>query len=169
MFARGTPARFAIEAEFLHHRIIISMARMKKSRATPRRKRMTRQQRLSSAVATHWVNKYTGKNIIKGYAKWFAVDPLCALMELAILGVKIDPERENRIKASIEVCAAARRRRQQSRAQAALDEIPANADEYFAYIAGYTAGGVPYGIPLEDFETLPPCVGAEDEGIDKTD
>lgn len=125
---------------------------------------MTRQQRLSSAVATHWVNKYTGKNIIKGYAKWFAVDPLCALMELAILGVKIDPERENRIKASIEACAAARRRRQQSRAQAALDEIPANADENFAYIAGYAAGGVPYGIPLEDFESLPPWVGAEDAG-----
>ena len=125
---------------------------------------MTRQQRLNSARATHWVKKYTGKNIIKGYANWFAVDPLCALMELGILGVKIDPERENRIKASIEACAAARKRRQQSRAQAALDEIPANADENFAYIAGYTAGGAPYGIPLEDFETRPPCVGAEDAG-----
>ena len=125
---------------------------------------MTRQQRLSSARATLWVKKYTGKDLIKGYANWFAVDSLCALMELGILGVKIDPERENRIRASIEACAAARKRRQQSRAQAALDEIPANADENFAYIAGYTPGGVPYGIPLEDFETLPPCGGAEDAG-----
>ena len=129
---------------------------------------MTRQQQLSSARATHWVKKYTEKDLIKGHANWFAVDSLCALMELAILGVKIDPERENRIKASIEACVAARKRRQQCRAQGELDEIPANADENFAYIAGYTPGGLPYRIPLENFEKLPPCVGAEDPGTEQS-
>jgi len=129
---------------------------------------MTRQGRLSSARATRWVEKYEGKNIIAGYANWFAIDPLCALMELRMLGVTIDPERENRIKAAIEARAVARKRRQELRAQAELEVLPTNSDQNFAYIAGCTPGGVPYGTPLEELEEEPPCFDGEDEDIEQT-
>jgi len=49
---------------------------------------MTRQGRLSLARATRWVEKYEGKHIIKSYGKWFGVDPLCAIVELRMLGVE---------------------------------------------------------------------------------
>ena len=129
---------------------------------------MTRQGRLSFARATRWVAKYEGKNIIAGYANWFAIDPLCALMELRMLGVTIDPERENRIKAAIEASAVARKRRQELRAQAELEVLPTNSDQNFAYIAGYTPGGVPYGTPLEELEEEPLCFDGEDEDIEQT-
>nr|VFK28035.1 MAG: hypothetical protein BECKMB1821G_GA0114241_103216 [Candidatus Kentron sp. MB]VFK29338.1 MAG: hypothetical protein BECKMB1821I_GA0114274_100940 [Candidatus Kentron sp. MB]VFK74755.1 MAG: hypothetical protein BECKMB1821H_GA0114242_100940 [Candidatus Kentron sp. MB] len=57
------------------------MGRKQKQRG-PRRKRMTRPGRLTSATATQWVGKYTGKDIVREYCKWFAVDPICAVIEL---------------------------------------------------------------------------------------
>jgi hypothetical protein len=50
---------------------------------------MSRQGRLASARS--WLPKYSGKNVLKGYCKHFGVDWRCATVELAMLGVKIDP------------------------------------------------------------------------------
>jgi len=138
------------------------MVRKKKGHLAPRRKRMTRQGRLSSARGTRWVEKYEGKDIIAGYANWFGVDPLCAVMELRMLGMKIDPERENRIKASIETRAAARKRRQELHAQAEFDEILTISDDNIAYLAGYIPGGAAYGITLEELEEEVPWFADED-------
>ena len=69
----------------------------KKSR-TPRRKRLSRQGRLNSAV--EWVEKYNGKNIIAGYAKWFGVDKICAIKELKSIGVVFPENLVNQIIAS---------------------------------------------------------------------
>jgi hypothetical protein len=60
------------------------MARKRNCHSVPRRKRMKRRGRLSSARATGWVEEYKGRNIIAGYSKWFAVDLLCALVELRL-------------------------------------------------------------------------------------
>ncbi|MDQ7065022.1 MAG: hypothetical protein Q9P90_12360 [candidate division KSB1 bacterium] len=54
---------------------------------TPRRKRMSRQARLQSAA--HWIKTYRGKNMIKGYAKWYGTDEICAIIELRMLGLDI--------------------------------------------------------------------------------
>jgi hypothetical protein len=62
------------------------MARKKKSHQAPRRKRMTRDGRLSAARATRWVDQYKGKDVVAGYANWFGVDLPCAVMELRLLG-----------------------------------------------------------------------------------
>lgn len=69
---------------------------------------MTRQGRLESAKATRWVEKYEGKNLIKGCAKWFAVDLLCAVAELRMLGVEISREREMQLRGTVEARAADR-------------------------------------------------------------
>jgi hypothetical protein len=117
---------------------------------------MTRQGRLDCARATRWVEQYGGKNIIKSYGKWFAVDPLCAIIEFRMLGVTINEERENQIKASIEARATARKRRSELSAQRDFEELYPDSDEIFAYIAGYTPGGAPYGVTGEELGENPP-------------
>jgi hypothetical protein len=49
---------------------------------------MTRQRRLTSGRA--WLSNYSGKNVLRGYCKHFAVNWRCAAIELEILGIKID-------------------------------------------------------------------------------
>lgn len=50
---------------------------------------MTRRGRLEAA--RHWLPKYAGKNVVRGHAKWYGVDLGCALKELQMLGVALDP------------------------------------------------------------------------------
>src|SRR5688500_16524447 len=103
----------------------------------PRHKRMQRPARLQAAKT--WLVKYPGKNVVTGYKRHFAVDALCALAELQMLGVKLDPEYVQRGRSSEQSRAEARRcereRRKTATAPAAFD---GDSDETFAYIAGYT-------------------------------
>src|ERR1700680_3426969 len=142
------------------------MARKKKSRQAPRRKRMARRGRLCSARATRWVEQYKGKDIVAGYANWFAVDPLCAVIELRMLGVTIGAERESRMKAAIEARTTERKRRQELRAPQ-LEQLPPDSDETFAFIAGYTSAGAPYGITFEELGGEPPYFDDEDAEIEQ--
>lgn len=119
----------------------------KKKPNTPRRLRMNRKTRLQAARA--WIPTYPGKSIVRGYKRWFSVDELCAVVELTILGVIKDCNRVSEVK-------AAARQRQQRAERKKLEEQanPDNdQDETFAYIAGYTAAGFPYGVTWEE---LPP-------------
>ena len=127
---------------------------------------MTRRGRLCSARATRWVEQYKGKDIVAGYANWFAVDPLCAVIELRMLGVTIDAERESRMKAAIEARTTERKRRQELRAPQ-LEQLPPDSDETFAFIAGYTSAGAPYGITFEELGGEPPYFDDEDAEIEQ--
>ena len=142
------------------------MARKKESHRGPRRKRMTRGGRLSAAKATRWVDQYKGKDIVAGYANWFGVDRLCAFIELRMLGVTTDPEREIQIKATIEAQTVARRRRQELHAQAELEQLPLDSDETFAFIARYTSGGAAYGITSEELADEASYLDDEDADIE---
>lgn len=141
------------------------MVRKKKSQQAPRRKRMTRDGRLSAAKATRWVDQYKEKDVVAGYANWFGVDLPCAVMELRLLGVTIDADRESQIKATIEARAAARKRRQELRAQAEPEQLPLDSDETFAFIARYRSGGAPYGITFEELGGEPLYLGDEDDPV----
>lgn len=35
-----------------------------------------------------WLKGYDGENVVKSYSKWFAVDPVCAMKELELLGLR---------------------------------------------------------------------------------
>jgi hypothetical protein len=111
----------------------------------PRRKRMNRQARLASART--WLMKFSGKNVVRSYANWFAVDLLCAVKELSLLGVAVDPT----YVAQLETTFASRRR---SSKQAGTEQNSAGYgvdwDESFAYIAGRTEAGFPYGVTWEE-------------------
>ncbi len=74
---------------------IILIMKNKKTSNTPRYKRLNRVSRLSAAK--HWIAKYEGKNIVKGYSKHFGVDKLCAARELELIGYRIDTEYINKL------------------------------------------------------------------------
>jgi hypothetical protein len=122
---------------------------------------MTRQGRLSSARATRWVEKYTGKNIIRGYSRWFAVDLLCAVTELRALGVPISQEREQQIRGTIANRAASRKCRRKAGTETERERLFRDSDNTFAYIAGYTPGGAPYGTTWEELGEKPPSFDDE--------
>ncbi len=60
---------------------------------------MNRKGRLQSAPS--WMKEYNGKNLVKVYAKHFAVDKSCAVIELQMLGVEIDGSYIAELKLSI--------------------------------------------------------------------
>ncbi|MFL6203398.1 MAG: hypothetical protein ACJ76J_29880 [Thermoanaerobaculia bacterium] len=123
----------------------------KKRPLPPRHKRMKRPARLQAART--WLAKYPGKNVVTGYKKHFAVDALCALTELQRLGVKLDPEYVQRVRSSEQSRIEARHRERERRKAAAVPaEVDGDSDERFAYIAGYTAWGFPYGVTWEEME-----------------
>ncbi len=85
------------------------MAKQKKKRNLgPRRKRMLRPARLQAAVK--WRAGYGGRHIVRGYARWFGVDLLCAMVELRMLGVAIDAEYEQQVRRTIAARAEGRAR-----------------------------------------------------------
>lgn len=117
---------------------------------TPRRKTLTKKGRLDSAK--DWITKYDGQNLISGYAKWFDVDKICAINELKTLGVIIPENLENQIVES-------HKRRIEQRKTVkdkteVFDMAVNDTDDNFAFIAGYTSGGFPYGLTHEEFEKV---------------
>src|SRR5262245_59847156 len=120
------------------------MKRKKNNRQLgPRAKRMRRPARLQSARS--WLEKYPGKNVVRGYRKRFGVDLVCAYKELQILGIKFDPSVVAASLESAAVAAAARRRKKAARAQreqvSPYGQMYVDYDDNFAYIAGFTSWG----------------------------
>jgi len=116
---------------------------------------MNRGARLQSA--RHWIPTYSGRDIVKGYRKWYGVSTLCAILELRQLGVEIPETRLLQAKRTEETTAQQRLERRRPAAEAAFCG-ESESDESFAFIAGYTSNGVPYGVPWEEPE------GTEDTG-----
>ncbi len=113
---------------------------------------MNRAARLESAK--HWLPTYEGRDVVKGYRKWYGVSTVCAIVELRQLGVKSDEQRLIQAKRTEESTARQRAKKKQERTEKlAAEEIRAGeSDENFAYIAGYTNWGFPYGVTWEELE-----------------
>ena len=83
--------------------------------------------------------------IIKAYRKHFKVDKLCAVRELGMLGI-LSPERQAEYEAQWRV----ELKNRQSQKQCDDDYENPYLDNNFFFIAGYTSGGVPYGITWKE-------------------
>lgn len=107
-----------------------------------------RLRRLQKAKA--WIAAYSGGDIVKGYAKHFKVDLLQAIADLWLCGMIISEEYEAALKTTL----AASVKKKQAAKTANTGTRPADAehDGHFAYIAGYTGNGVPYGLTWEELE-----------------
>ena len=107
-----------------------------------------RKHRINSA--REWVKTYSGNYIVKSYSKKYAVDKVCAINELRFIGVEISQEYEIQIRRSIEDLKKQKQLRKEKREQELNSISDFGSDENFAFIAGYTSGGFPYGITYEE-------------------
>jgi hypothetical protein len=113
---------------------------------------MNRGARLQSA--RHWLSSQAGRaaeRIAKSYRKRYGVDWPCAIAELQSLGIRFDSRWVEHLERTL---AGHIQRRAQRRAAGRVRETTgslAESNEQFAYIAGYTAGGVPFGVTWEEW------------------
>jgi hypothetical protein len=112
-------------------------------------KQLTRARRLKSAKK--WIASYRGHDLVRGYKKGFGVTDVCAVLELRMLGVEIADARLEQARRDEQSRATGNARRKQKHARRADFR---ESDETFAFIAGYTEGGAPYGITWEEMEAL---------------
>ncbi len=104
-------------------------------------------------AARHWLPTFTGNNVVRGYAKWFGVDLGCALEELRVLGVELDPSYVEALTRTLHN--RGKRRPTVEPAPAAIPEgYGSEWDDDFAYIAGFTSGGAPFGVTWDQAEAL---------------
>ena len=116
---------------------------------------MNRQTRIRSANDSGWVSKYLGKNIIKGYSKWFGVDLISTVIELRMLGVPIDSSREAQVRASVESLAESRRRSCEARAkEPQFYGLFPDFDDNYELLDNSPPESVLCGDIVEDFEEL---------------
>jgi hypothetical protein len=130
----------------------LDMGNKKKNKMLgPKRKRMNRKGRLQSGK--EWIKTYEGNNIIKSYANWYGVNKLCAMVELEMLGLQFSDKKKEQIRR--EEAGKARQnqlRKEKRKKKEQLESFDYDSDEVFSFIAGYTEGGIPFGITHEEME-----------------
>lgn len=116
----------------------------KKKPNLPKRLNYKRPQRL--VAAKKWIKTYKGKKLYQGYAKYFGVDKLCAVTELKMIGHPVPEGLESAIRKN--AIARSKPKKTMPKSEEFTEE------EYwgFAFIAGYTSGGIPYGTTLEELD-----------------
>lgn len=131
------------------------MARKKNQPKCPRRLRKNQRGRWQSAKA--WLVTQQGRTpaqIGASYRKWYGVDWPCAIRELTRLGVVFDPGWVAQLMRSLEAHHRARATRRAARKSQSCVGFTEDSNEQFAYIAGYTPNGVPFGVTWEECEKL---------------
>ena len=98
-----------------------------------------------------WLQSLNSEKIAKAYRKHFGVDWATAFRELELLGVQVPADYKETVIKSVTGQAEVRKRMKAEKL-ATLDGI--EQDETFAYIAGYTSGGAPYGITWAEWKEL---------------
>jgi hypothetical protein len=91
---------------------------------------------------------------VRGYAKYYQTDLLCAIVELRMLGVVVSAEYEEKIKLSARDRAMQKRNKKEAAEN--QDHLIDDKGEYFSFIVGYTSGGAAYGVPREDNRPFQP-------------
>jgi len=120
-----------------------------------KQKRRTKKYR--QGAATEWIKNYEGQDIVKGYSKWFGVNLICAMRELRKKEVEIGAEEEKEIRQKNRQIEE-QRRMNREKLKAKREEKKEQYDDFsnaeFAFIAGYTSGGVPFGLTHEEMKEL---------------
>jgi hypothetical protein len=121
------------------------MARRKQRIPGPRLHRLKRSARLDSARA--WLPKYEGKKTVRSYRKRYGVDLLCAIAELQMLDVPLDPTYVNRVRTTVD---NEIKRKAAHKKRSSPDQF-VEGDSAFAYIVGYNEGDAAFGVALEEW------------------
>ncbi|GIN57381.1 hypothetical protein J8TS2_17000 [Lederbergia ruris] len=117
--------------------------------------------------AKEWIEKVDEDHIVKAYSKSSGLNPKNAMNELKRLGVKITPEDKQEVQQWVEKRKRHNERRKERRRRRKENEenkrlmMEYDSDETFAFIAGYTSGGAPFGITHEEMEEIERREGLE--------
>ena len=122
----------------------------KKSRTSKTQRKEKRLQK-----ARQWITTYNGtlKHMAKHYKKRFNVDIITAVRDLQEIGVEFPQGYLDAVKQSEEERIRQKHLAKEKKAQ--QDFLYEDSDDVFAFIAGYTGGGVPYGITWEELGLEP--------------
>lgn len=124
----------------------------RKGKLGPKQRRMKREARLQSAKS--WLKGYEGKNVVKSYSKWFAVDQICAMKELEVLGLHFSEKQKMNIQIGYENRV---RQKQLLKAGRLEKERERELEEYyqgFGFIEDFTEGGAPFGLTDWELEKI---------------
>jgi len=117
-----------------------------------RHKQLRRSQRLGRGK--NWLNNYEGEDIIKDYRKRYGVDLLCAVVELRVLGAEISEEYEHQLRQEEEYKRLSKKSKKKGKKHIVENISDGFSDKHFSFIAGYTSGGVPFGLTHQEMEML---------------
>lgn len=127
------------------------MGKLKKNKTkAPRYKRLNRNGRIQAAP--YWIPKYNGESLVKGYSKHFAVDKICTITELEMLGYSFSEEYKQNVKDATLKKQKEDKKRKATEREKEDEFSDEECDETFAFIAGYTSSGVPFGITWEEWK-----------------
>ena len=125
---------------------------MAKKKKKNQRKQLRRTQRLSRGK--NWLNNYEGADMIEDYRKRYGVDLLCAVVELRMLGADISEDYEYQLRQDEEQKRLSKKSNKGKKQKVEEDFLDDFSDENFAFIAGYTSGGVPFGLTHEEARNI---------------
>ena len=119
-----------------------------------KKKKLTKAERKEARLrkGKQWLLTYTGspKKMKKHYRERFHVDAVTAAKDLQELGVNYTQEQLDQIKQAEEQRLRQRRMEREAKEREQLAELYEECDDRFAFIAGYTDGGAPYGVMWEE-------------------
>lgn len=138
------------------------MSAKKKHPLPPRTLRMDRHGRIQSARA--WLAAQRGRpaeRIAGSYRKRYGVDWVCAIAELSTLGIVFDAKWREQLSRRLNESRRAKARRGACKAAAVDRDAFSAEDETFAFIAGCTEGGAPFGVTWEEVARLEQCASGD--------
>ncbi|XBX04474.1 hypothetical protein QMP26_28970 [Enterocloster clostridioformis] len=117
----------------------------------------TQRKEIRLQKARQWILTYNGtpKHMAKHYKKRFHVDITTAVHDLQEIGVVFTQEYLDAVKRSEEERIRQKRLEKERKVQQEQDFLYEDSDDVYAFIAGYTGGGVPYGITWEELGLEP--------------
>lgn len=113
---------------------------------------ITKPKKVRLQKAAKWVENYKGQHVVRSYRKQFHVDILTAISDLQEVGIKFSEEYISSVKKSEEKRIQLRKLKKE---QKKLQDLYPNSNDVFAYIAGYTSGGAPFGTTWEELGLEP--------------
>ena len=121
----------------------------------PKKKKPTKEQHREARLrkGAQWLTTYQGtpKHMLKHYRERFHVDPITASKDLQALGVNYTQEQLDTIRRNEEERIRRKHEEKARKQQQLYDDLYGDTcDDRFAYIAGYTSGGAPYGTTWEE-------------------
>jgi len=124
---------------------------MAKKKKKNQHKQLRRTQRLGRGK--NWLKMYEGEDVIEDYRKRYGVDLLCAVVELRMLGVDISEDYEYQLRQDEEHKRLSKKSKKKGGKQKTEEDfLDGFSDDNFAFIAGYTSGGAPFGLKWEEVD-----------------